>query len=65
MTRPQFYVTTIAMCVIATVRIILADNKEQITSQIHWLIATVLAYMIWCDWDWIPRSWWRKNEAES
>ena len=64
MTRPQFYVTTIAMCVIASAQILLAANKAQIDYQMHWLIATLLAYAIWCDWDWIPKSWWRKDEVE-
>ena len=64
MIRAQFYVTTIIACVITAVQILLAENKAQIDGQIHWLIATVTAYTIWCDWDWIPKSWWRKNEVQ-
>jgi hypothetical protein len=62
MTRQQFYVITVALCVITAIRILLADNKEQIYSQMNPLITILLSYMVWCDWDLIPKSWWCKGE---
>lgn len=62
MTRSKFYVVTVAMCVISAVQIALTDNKAQIDYQTHCLVSTVFAYAIWHDWDWFPKSWWRKNK---
>ena len=62
MTRSKFYIMVIVLCLLSAIQILFANNKSDIVGQIYWLFSTVFAYGIWCDWDWFPKSWWRKNE---